>query len=387
LAASPFFCAWTRAFVSFRFIGKAVYQRFSCDDADQMRRVVRKMGFAENTSRRFADQLRAQPWFRPGLRIGVGVSGGADSVALLTLLTKLRAELGVVGSAVHFNHRLRGKASDTDEKFVTALAEKLGVALHVGRADVAGNAAREKTNLEDAGRRARYGFFEQLAEQGVVDVVATAHTMDDQAETVLAHILRGTGIAGLAGIHPVAEHVVRPLLTFRREELRKFLRAQKQSWREDASNRDTTRVRARMRKKLLPLLAKEFNPAAIEHVAGLAARAREQAALVEQLSRKLFEQLVTLDRKAARVGTAELLNPLKFADAEGCEVLRGKLILDIVERVKQRRGQISSQHIAAIVQLAKQGQPRKRLQLPGGVDVLREKDALIFAWRREKTVD
>jgi len=334
----------------------------------------------------FLARLQHERLLRAGMRAGVAVSGGADSVALLTLLTKMRAELGVVVSVVHFNHKLRGEASDADEKFVTALAENLGVALHVGRADVAGKAAREKANLEDAGRRARYGFFERLVEQGVVDVVATAHTMDDQAETVLAHILRGTGIAGLAGIHPVAEHVVRPLLTFRREELRKFLRARKQSWREDATNRDTTRVRARMRKKLLPLLAKEFNPAVIEHVAGLAARAREQAALVEQLSRKLFEQLVTLDGKAARIGTAELLNPLKFADAEGCEVLRGKLILDIVERVKQRRGQISSQHIAAIVQLAEQGQPRKRLQLPGGVDVLREKDALIFAWRREKAV-
>jgi tRNA(Ile)-lysidine synthase len=331
----------------------------------------------------FLARLQHERLLRAGMRAGVAVSGGADSVALLTLLTKMRAELGVVVSVVHFNHKLRGEASDADEKFVTALAEKLGVASHVGRADVAGKAAREKANLEDAGRRARYGFFERLVEQGVVDVIATAHTMDDQAETVLAHILRGTGIAGLAGIHPVAEHVVRPLLTFRREELRKFLRARKQSWREDATNRDTTRVRARMRKKLLPLLAKEFNPAVIEHVAGLAARAREQAALVEQLSQKLFEQLVTLDGKAARIGTAELLNPLKFAEAEGCEVLRGKLILDIVERVKQRRGQISSQHIAAIVRLAKQGQPGKRLQLPGGVDVLREKDALIFAWRRE----
>ena len=347
---------------------------------------LKKGNFVKEMERRFVDSLRKAPWFRPGLKLAVGVSGGADSVALLTLLTRMRAELGVVASAVHFNHRLRGKASDADEKFVAALAEKRGVTLHVGRADVAGKAAHEKTNLEDAGRRARYGFFERLAEQGVVDVVTTAHTMDDQAETVLAHILRGTGIAGLAGIHPVAEHVVRPLLAFRREELRKFLRAQKQSWREDATNRDTTRVRARMRKKLLPLLAKEFNPAVIEHVAGLAARARQQATLVEQLSRKLFEQLVTLDGKVARIGTAELLNPLKFADAEGCEVLRGKLILDIVGRVKQRRGQISSQHIAAIVQFAKQGQLGKRLQLPGGVDVLREKDALIFAWRRGKTV-
>jgi tRNA(Ile)-lysidine synthase len=335
----------------------------------------------------FLAKLQHERLLRAGMRAGVAVSGGADSVALLTLLAKMRAELGVVVSVVHFNHKLRGEASDADEKFVTALAEKLGVALHVGRADVAGKAAREKANLEDAGRRARYGFFERLVEQGVVDVVATAHTMDDQAETVLAHILRGTGIAGLAGIHPVAEHVVRPLLTFRREELRKFLRARKQSWREDATNRDTTRVRARMRKKLLPLLAKEFNPAVIEHVAGLAARAREQAALVEQLSRKLFEQLVTLDGKAARIGTAELLNPLNFADAEGCEVLRGKLILDIVERVKQRRGQISSQHIAAIAHLARKGERGKRLQLPGGVDVLREKDALIFAWRREKAGD
>jgi tRNA(Ile)-lysidine synthase len=345
--------------------------------------VVRKMGFAENAVRRFADQLRALAWFRPGLRVGVGVSGGADSVALLTLLTKMRAELGLVVSAVHFNHQLRGKASDADEKFVAALAEKSGLTLHVGHADVAGKAKREKANLEDAARRARHGFFERLAEQGVVDVVATAHTMDDQAETVLAHILRGTGIAGLAGIHPVAGCVVRPLLSFRREELRKFLRAQKQRWREDATNRDTARVRARMRKKLLPLLEKEFNAAAIEHIAGLAARAREQAAFVEHLSRQLFERLVVLDGNVARIGIAELLNPLEFAEAEGCEVLRAKLILDIVESLRRRRGQISAGHINAIVQLARKEESGRRLQLPGGVDVLRERDALAFAWRRE----
>lgn len=344
---------------------------------------MRKIGFAENVGRRFAEQLRALPWFRPGLRLGLGVSGGADSVALLTLLTKMRAELGVVASAVHFNHRLRGKASDADEKFVAALAERFGVTLHVGRADVAGRAKQEKVNLEDAARRARYGFFARLAEQGVVDVVATAHTMDDQAETVLAHILRGTGIAGLAGIHPVSGCVVRPLLTFRREELRKFLRARKQTWREDATNQDTTRMRARMRKKLLPLLENEFNPAVIEHVAGLAERAREQAAFVDHLSRELFKQLVALEGNVARIGIKELLNPLQFAPPEGCDVLRAKLILDIVERVRQRRGQVLAGHINAIVQLARKEESGKRLQLPGGVDVLRERDALAFEWRRE----
>src|SRR6266702_7808668 len=130
------------------------------------------------------------------------------------LFAELRSKLGMVVSAVHFNHKLRGKESDADERFVAALAEKFGVTLHVGRADVAGKAKREKANLEDAARRARYGFFARLAEQGLVDVVATAHTMDDQAETVLAHILRGTGIAGLAGIHPASGNVVRPLLGF-----------------------------------------------------------------------------------------------------------------------------------------------------------------------------
>jgi tRNA(Ile)-lysidine synthase TilS/MesJ len=105
---------------------------------------VRKMGFAENAGRRFADQLRALAWFRPGLRVGVGVSGDADAEALRTLLTKMRAELGVVVSAVHFNNKLRGKASDAVEKFVASLAEKFGVTLHVGRADVAGKAKREK---------------------------------------------------------------------------------------------------------------------------------------------------------------------------------------------------------------------------------------------------
>ena len=304
-------------------------------------------------------------------------------MALLTLLVKMRAELGVVVNAVHFNHKLRGKASDADEEFVAALAEKFGVTLHVGHADVAAKAKREKANLEDVARRARYGFFARLVEQGVVDFVATAHTMDDQAETVLAHILRGTGIAGLAGIHPVAGCVVRPLLTFRREELRRFLRLQKQIWREDETNRDTTKVRARMRKKLLPLLEKEFNPGVIEHVAGLAARAREHAAFVEQLSKQLFERLVVPDGNVARIGIAELLNPLKFADAEGCDVLRAKLILDIVERVRQRRGQISAGHINAIVQLARKEESGKRLQLPGGVDVLRERNALSFAWRPE----
>lgn len=328
-------------------------------------------------------KTREHGLLRAGMRVGVAVSGGADSVALLRLLVAMRAELGVVVSAVHFNHKLRGKASDADEKFVAALAEKLGVTLHLGRADVAGKAKREKANLEDAARRARYEFFERLAERGAMEIVATAHTMDDQAETVLAHIFRGTGIAGLAGIHPVAGRVVRPLLGFRREVLRRYLRAKKQRWREDASNRDLTRTRARMRKKLLPLLEKQFNPAVIEHLAALADRAREQASFVQRLAEQLFLKHVLVDGNSARIELAELLNPLALQQAGESEVLRARLIQEIAERTRQRRGQISAGHIAAIVQIAKMGETGKRLQIPGGIDVLRERNALLFQPRKQ----
>jgi tRNA(Ile)-lysidine synthase len=330
----------------------------------------------------FLVKLQTGRLLRAGQRVGVAVSGGGDSVALLMLLAELRAKLGIVVSAVHFNHKLRGKAADGDEKFVAALSEKLGVTLHVGQADVAGKAKREKANLEDAARRARYGFFERLAEQGVVDVVATAHTMDDQAETVLAHILRGTGIAGLAGIHPVAAKVVRPLLDFRREELRSFLRAKKQKWREDATNRDSARMRARMRNKLLPWLARQFNAAVVEHLAALAARAREQATFVEQLAAQVLDKNVALDGKNTRIGIAGLLDPFGTRDCKAADVLRAKVIQQIVERTRQRRGQLLAGHIESILQLAKSGEPGKRLQMPGGIDVLRERETLAFVPRK-----
>src|SRR5712692_10143290 len=201
--------------------------------------------------RRVQSAIEKGKLLRAGERVGVAVSGGADSVALLLLLLELRAKLGVVLSVVHFNHELRGKASEADEKFVAKLAAKHGLPFHAGHADVAAKAKRDKTNLEDTARRVRYEFFAMLVDAQHLDKIAVAHTMDDQAETVLAHILRGTGLAGLGGIHPAVGHVVRPLLGVQRAELRAFLRTKKQNWREDATNRDTTRMRARIRKKLM----------------------------------------------------------------------------------------------------------------------------------------
>jgi tRNA(Ile)-lysidine synthase len=342
---------------------------------------VKRGNFPEELKRRFAASLESAAWFGPGIKLGAAVSGGADSVALLTLLAETRAQLGFVLSVVHFNHQLRGKASEADEKFVAELAEKFGSTLHLGRADVAAKAKREKSNLEDAARRARYAFFEKLAAQGLLDAVVTAHTMDDQAETVLAHILRGTGIPGLAGIHPVARSVRRPLLGFRREELRKYLRTKKQPWREDATNRDTNRTRARMRRKLLPLLVKEFNPAAIEHLSGLAQRAAEQTLFMEQLAAQLFDKLVVRDGPALRVSLGDFLNPTGFDRPEGAAAPRNALLHKLVAQTKSGSGQIAAVHLEATVRLAQHGETGKRLELPGGIEVLCETGALLFRRR------
>src|SRR6266704_2184102 len=250
--------------------------------------------------------IEKQKMLHAGERVGVAVSGGADSVALLLLLLELREKLGIVHSVVHFNHKLRGKASDADEKFVAKLAAKHGLEFHSATVYVAKKAKSERANLEDAARRARYDYFRSLAESGTCTRIAVAHTADDQAETVLAHILRGTGLMGLGGIHPVAGPVIRPLLGIRRGELRRFLRAQKQTWREDATNRNTKRMRARIRKKLLPLLEKQFQPAIVKHLTTLAQLAREDEAFLEAIAEERAGVLVQKNDERSRIVVDDL---------------------------------------------------------------------------------
>jgi tRNA(Ile)-lysidine synthase len=232
--------------------------------------------------------IRKQESIHAGDRVTVAVSGGADSVALLRLLLELRGELGIVLSVAHVNHKLRGAESDEDERFVAQLARQHELDLHVCEGPVEGSRGSQiGSGIEAAARELRYGFFRQLARAGRVAKIATAHTLDDQAETVLLRIFRGTGIRGLSGVHPriVFEEqgrafgeVVRPLLGFRRAALMEFLHECGQGWREDASNRDIAFLRNRVRHRLLPLIAEGFGEAAIEHMGELAeiARAEEE---------------------------------------------------------------------------------------------------------------
>ncbi|HVP53619.1 MAG TPA: tRNA lysidine(34) synthetase TilS [Candidatus Eisenbacteria bacterium] len=208
--------------------------------------------------------IREGDLLHAGDRLGAAVSGGADSVALLRILLELRAQLGIVLIVAHFNHQLRGEESDADERFVAELARHHDLPFFAGRDDVRQYAERGKLSLEHAARELRYLWLTQLARREKLDAIATGHTLDDQAETVLMKFLRGAGTRGLAGIHPILKRenvrIIRPLLETSRDEIEAYLQACEQPWREDRTNLDMQHTRNRIRHELLPLLERDYNP-------------------------------------------------------------------------------------------------------------------------------
>ena len=195
----------------------------------------------------------------------VGVSGGPDSVALLDALAALAPEFGWLLRVAHFNHRLRGRASDADDRFVRGLAKDYGLPLSVGGDDVRAFATRQKLSIEDAARRLRHGFFAKVAAKNGIQKLALGHTADDQVETLLQRLLRGAGAHGLAAMHWSNDlgklTVVRPMLDVWKAEALDYLKRRGLRFRQDHTNRDTTFQRNKVRHKLLPLLEREFNPA------------------------------------------------------------------------------------------------------------------------------
>jgi tRNA(Ile)-lysidine synthase len=250
--------------------------------------------------------------------VAVGLSGGADSVALLRALAERSRELGLVLHAAHLHHGLRGEEADADLAFARSLAADLGLPFHEAQVDTEAEAkanaasAKPAETIEEAARRLRYGWFRQLMASGEVEAVATAHTRDDQAETVLAKFLRGAWTEGLSGIHPVVEfpegRILRPLLSTTRAEVEAYLAALGQQWREDSSNRHLTFTRNRIRHELLPLL-EGWNPRLREHLAQMAQLALDEEAWWQAELARLGPQLL-LPGKPVRGGGREAADGL-----------------------------------------------------------------------------
>ncbi len=216
-----------------------------------------------------------------GKKVVVACSGGKDSIALLFCLCRLRQELSLTLFAAHFNHGLRGEESDRDERFVTAFCEKEGVPLFLGREDVYALAKEKKLSLETAAREARYRFLFSVSKDA--DWIVTAHTASDQAETVLFHLLRGTGIKGLRGIWETRGKLFRPILSVTEQEVREYLDVYAVPYVEDSTNASEAYTRNRIRRRVLPEL-KALNPAFEESVLRLAASAAEDEEYLSSLA-------------------------------------------------------------------------------------------------------
>ena len=249
---------------------------------------------------------------RPGMRLAVAVSGGADSVALLRTLVDAAPEIGLVLSVAHVHHGIRGAEADADAEFVSTLAAQHGLAFHRRDVDVPAAAREKRETLEEAGRKLRYAWFEELLATGLADAVATAHTLDDQAETVLHKLLRGAWTEGLSGIHPVLTHsrgaILRPFLDVRRAEIETWLTAIGQPWCEDATNADRSHTRNRLRHDLLPALA-AYNPQIGTQLANLATLARDEDAYWHAELARILPQLLLPGKPVRGGGRAASTDP------------------------------------------------------------------------------
>jgi tRNA(Ile)-lysidine synthase len=327
--------------------------------------------------------VRQQQLLQPGDRVAVAVSGGADSVALLRVLLDLRQGLGIVLSVAHFHHGIRGAEADADQAFVNELAQRFGLEFHLGSADVPAYARAHKLSLEAAARELRHEWFEQLVNQGKTDKVATAHTIDDQAETVLMRILRGTGSRGLAAIFPVLQerHLIRPLLGSSRREVEAYLLSQGQPWREDSTNRDLSHTRNRIRHQLLPMLERDFNPNIRKALADLAEVARGEAEYWDTQIPSLVTKLVRPGKpsRTGRTTSGEAARTLAL-DLGSFRGLPVALQRQVLHEIARRLGVgLEFKHVQQLTELAGEKSSAKRLLLPDGQEAVRTFRELQFS--------
>jgi tRNA(Ile)-lysidine synthase len=309
----------------------------------------------------------------PGDCVSVAVSGGADSVALLRALLELRAELGVVLSVAHFNHRIRGAEADEDERFVQKLAQQFELEFYSGSADVPAVARERGMSLETAARELRHAWFATLVKGDKGRKIATAHTEDDQAETVLMRLLRGSGTRGLAGISPWQKQkaLVRPLLAVTRKEVEAYLKQLRQPWREDSSNQDLRHARNRVRHQLLPLLQQDYNPAIRQTLADLAEVARGEEEFWQQELAGMMARLVR-SGKPSRSGRSNRQQATLALDITALQALPLAAQRRLLRAMGDRFGvALEFKHVQELLLFAREGRTSRALPLPSGLEARR----------------
>ena len=319
------------------------------------------------------DQLiREYRMLPPGTTVLCALSGGADSVCLFHRLYKLRESLGFHLAAAHYNHNLRGEESDRDEAFVEELVASLApdgsVPFRKGRGDVAGRAKETGRGLEETARTMRYAFLREAAKEVGADVIATAHNLNDQAETLLMHLARGSGLRGLCGMEPATGDVIRPLLTTSRTEIEAYLTQNGLTWMEDSSNQEETYTRNCIRHRVLPVL-EELWPGAAERMSQCAQSLRNDEEYLSLQGELLVRQVVWRGE--------ELVMPIsELAQAHEAVAIRAvRRLLGVYNRGNDN---CTTAHLRGLLELCCSEDPSAQLDLPDGLRAVREYEFLVL---------
>lgn len=306
--------------------------------------------------------------------IVLGISGGADSVCLLKILARWKEVWGISLRAVHVHHQLRGEEADADERFVRELCENEGIPCRVFHEDVQGMAQREKIGLEEAGRIARYRCFATVCEDVGGGKIALAHHQDDLAETMLHHLVRGTGMAGLCSLKPVSGNRIRPLLCLEKEEILVYLKAAGQPWRTDSSNLEDDYTRNRIRHHVLEELKTEVNPRAVRHMAQLSEELEETRAVLAQVAAEKRRQYVRKSEKGMLLAEELKKEP---------DLIGRQIVHDLLKEISGKQKDFTRIHVEAVQELWNRKVGARR-DLPYGMQAIRTYDGIYLERKAEK---
>ncbi|MCK4384785.1 MAG: tRNA lysidine(34) synthetase TilS [candidate division Zixibacteria bacterium] len=305
-------------------------------------------------------EIPPQAGLGKGDKVLVAVSGGPDSVALLYALLEIKDEFGLDLCVGHLNHKLRGRESDQDQKFVKNLASELNLKFFSKSIDVKKEAKKKKLSLEEGARLVRYGYLEDLADRIKANKIAVGHQADDQAETFLMRLLRGAGGAGLSGIPPKRGKIIRPLIEIKREEIERFLKEKKLSYRTDSSNLLPNYFRNKTRLVLLPLIQKEFNPKIVD----VLNRASSVISLQQQYVEKNCEEVLRFVCKSKRKDKI-VLDLKRFIEYDMC--LKREMIRLCVKELIGDQAELSFDSIERTLSLIQKQNSGRRVRLTGSI--------------------
>ena len=298
-----------------------------------------------------------------------GVSGGADSVCLLFVLFALQKKMGFQILVCHVNHGLRGAAADRDEEYVKKLCRHLNVPCRIFHKNVELIAGKWKQSLEEAGRAVRREAFETVCQENGGTKIATAHHRDDNAETVLLNLARGTGLKGLCGIRPVRGKWIRPLLAISRQQIEEYLDRKKVGWQEDATNEEDDYTRNRIRHNVIPVLEEQINSCSVQHIDELSRQAQEIWEYLEYGTEQAWERCVTVKSDPEEITGAKATPALEIAALSFRQerpAVQKQLLRKCLTFVKGGEKDISAVHIADLMLLFDR-QTGRRLDLPGEI--------------------